>query len=148
MLSGKTLLDYTKLFSTNDYKMNDKIIFKYFKEKYGKPWLYTKKIDGTRNYLLDKIKHNDLMGEKHKKVCRALNHFEYVFIFISPVRGCISISPFASFVGAPVGTGSSEVGIKICAITAVNEKYKSVIKENRKKHDKLVMLAKTKLNTI
>ena len=37
MLSGKTLLDYTKLFSTNDYKMNDKITFKYFKEKYGKP---------------------------------------------------------------------------------------------------------------
>ena len=88
------------------------------------------------------------MGEKHKKVCRALNHFKYLFIFISPVRGCISISPFVSFVGVPVGTGSSEVGIKICAITAVNEKYKSVIKENRKKHDKLVMLAKTKLNTI
>ena len=36
MLAGKTLLDYTNLFSLNDYKKNDKIIYKYFKDKYGK----------------------------------------------------------------------------------------------------------------
>ena len=34
MLPGKTLLDYTNLFSPNDYKKNDKIIYKYFKDKY------------------------------------------------------------------------------------------------------------------
>ena len=34
MLSGKILLDYTNLFSLNDYKKNDKIIYKYFKDKY------------------------------------------------------------------------------------------------------------------
>ena len=28
-----------------------------------------KKIDETRDYLLDEIKHNDLMNEKHKKNC-------------------------------------------------------------------------------
>ena len=36
MLVGKTLLDYTNLFSPNDYKKNDKIIHKYFKDKYGR----------------------------------------------------------------------------------------------------------------
>ena len=36
MLAGKTLLDYTNLFSPNDYKRNDKIIYKYFKDKYGR----------------------------------------------------------------------------------------------------------------
>ena len=36
MLAGKTLLDYTNLLSPNDYKNNDKIIYKYFKDKYGK----------------------------------------------------------------------------------------------------------------
>ena len=36
MLSGKTLLNYTSLFSPNDYKINDKIIYKYFKDKYGR----------------------------------------------------------------------------------------------------------------
>ena len=30
MLKGKSLLDYTHLFSPNEYKKNDKIILKYF----------------------------------------------------------------------------------------------------------------------
>ena len=34
MIAGKTLLDYTNLFSLNDYKKNDKIIHKYFGDKY------------------------------------------------------------------------------------------------------------------
>ena len=36
MLAGNTLLDYTNLFSPNDYKKNDKIICKYFKGRYGR----------------------------------------------------------------------------------------------------------------
>ena len=33
MLAGKPLLDYSDLFSPNDYKKNDKIIYKCFKDK-------------------------------------------------------------------------------------------------------------------
>ena len=36
MLAGKTFLDYTNLFSLNDYQKNDEIIYKYFEDKYGK----------------------------------------------------------------------------------------------------------------
>ena len=36
VLAGKTLLDYTNLFSPNEYKQNDKIINKYLKEKCGR----------------------------------------------------------------------------------------------------------------
>ena len=36
MISAKKLLDHTNLFSPNDYKMNDKVIYKYFKDKYVK----------------------------------------------------------------------------------------------------------------
>ena len=36
MLPGETLLDYTNLFSSNDYKKNDKIIYKYFKDRYDR----------------------------------------------------------------------------------------------------------------
>ena len=32
MLKGKSLLDYTNLFSPNDYEKNDKVILKYFQE--------------------------------------------------------------------------------------------------------------------
>ena len=40
MLAGKTMLKtilyYTSLFSPNDYKKNNKIIYKYFKKTYGR----------------------------------------------------------------------------------------------------------------
>ena len=36
MRAGKTLLDYTNLFSPNDYKKNGKLIYKYFKDKYSR----------------------------------------------------------------------------------------------------------------
>ena len=32
MLKGKSSLDYTNLFSPNDYKQDDKIILKYFQQ--------------------------------------------------------------------------------------------------------------------
>ena len=35
MIAGKTL-DFTNLFSPNDYKKNGKIIYNYFKDKYCK----------------------------------------------------------------------------------------------------------------
>ena len=35
-LAGKTLLDYTNLFFPDDYKENDKITYKYFKNKYAR----------------------------------------------------------------------------------------------------------------
>ena len=36
MLTGKTFIDYTNLFSPNDYQKNDKIVYKYFKDKCGR----------------------------------------------------------------------------------------------------------------
>ena len=36
MLAGKTLLRYTNLFPPNNYKKNDKIMYKFFKDKYVK----------------------------------------------------------------------------------------------------------------
>ena len=38
--------------------------------------------------------------------------------------------------------------MKICAITAGIQNYKSTIKKKKKKHDKIVLLAKSKLNNI
>ena len=67
MYAGKTLLDYTNLFSTNDYKKNDKIIYKYLKDKYVNSRVWIKKKDETRSYLLEEIKHYDLLSEKNKK---------------------------------------------------------------------------------
>ena len=40
------------------------------------------------------------------------------------------------------------MGLKIWAITAEINKHKSIINKNKKKHDKIVLLARTKLNSI
>ena len=40
-----------------------------------------KKIDETRTYLLQEIKHNDLINEKHKKTCKYLNYIELLLIW-------------------------------------------------------------------
>ena len=40
-----------------------------------------KNIDKTRNYLIEKIKQNDLMRKKHKKVCTTLNYIEHLLSF-------------------------------------------------------------------
>ena len=83
-----------------------------------------RKIDETRNYLSDEIKHNDLMSEKYKKTCKYLNYVECLTCLFSAIR------------------------IKICAITAGIKKYKAIIKKKEKKHEKVVLLGKTKLDTI
>ena len=42
---------------------------------------------------------------------------------------------------------SSVIGLKICVITEGIKKYNPIIKKKKKKHDKIVLLTKTKLNS-
>ena len=46
-----------------------------------------RKVDEKRNYLLDKIKHNDLMSKNYKKAYKYLNYVERLFILASAVTG-------------------------------------------------------------
>ena len=39
-----------------------------------------KDIDETRNYLIEKMNQNDLMGKKYKKVCATLNYINQSLI--------------------------------------------------------------------
>ena len=43
---------------------------------------------------------------------------------------------------------SSAIGLKIAVIIAGIKKYKLIIKKKKKKHDQIVLLAKSKLNSI
>ena len=107
-----------------------------------------KKIDEMRNQLIKEINQNKLMSKKDKKVYRVLNYIDHSLIVISTITGCVSISAFAPLIGIPIGIMSSATGLKICVITAGIKKYKSIITKKNKKHDKLVLLAKSKLNSI
>ena len=105
-------------------------------------------MDETRNYFVEEIEQNELMSYKHKKVCTPLNYIEHFLILASTITGCIFISALASLVSIPIWIISSAIGLKICAITAGIKQYKSIIKKKKKKHEKIVLLAETKLNSI
>ena len=77
-----------------------------------------------------------------------IDYNQQLRILASTVAGCVSVSAFASLVHVSVGIMSSPIEIKICGITAGIKKYKSIIKNKTKKHGKIVMFGKDKLNTI
>ena len=77
-----------------------------------------------------------------------LNYFGHFRILGSAITGCVSISAFASLAGIPIGITTSAIGLKICALTAAIKKYKSISKKKKKKHNKIVLSAKSKLNSI
>ena len=76
-----------------------------------------------------------------------LNNIDHLFTVIFTITGCISISAFTSLVGVPIVMTSSAIGLKVCAITVRIKKYKSIIKKKKKKHDKIALIAKPKLNS-
>ena len=106
------------------------------------------KIDETRNYLLQEIKQGDLMRKKHKKVSTTLNYFKKFLMFVFYASECVSISAFASLVGIPMGIMSSTVGLWICALAAAIKSVNQLLRKKKKKHDKIVLIGKSKLNTI
>ena len=63
-----------------------------------------------------------------------------MIILVSTVTGCVCVR---------IGISSSAVGMKICTITAGIKKFKSVIrKKKKKKHNRIVLLGKSKLDII
>ena len=48
-----------------------------------------KKIDNTKNHLLEEIRHNELINKKHKNTCVTLNYFEHVLVLASTFTGCV-----------------------------------------------------------
>ena len=105
-------------------------------------------IDETRSYFLEEIKQNELMSRKHKNVSTTLNFIEHFLILASTITGCISIFSFASLFDIPVRIMSSTIALKVCAIAAGIKKYKAIIRKKEKNYDKIVLLAKPKLDSI
>ena len=106
-------------------------------------------IGETRNYYLEEIKQIELVNRKYEKVCTTLNYIENVLILASAITGCISVSAFASFLLlTSIGITSSVIKLKTGAIAVKIKKYKLTIKKRKQKHEKIVLLAKSRLNSI
>ena len=73
---------------------------------------------------------------------------DHLFIVISTITRYVSISAFASLIGTPIEITSSEIRLKIYAITARIKKYRLIFWKKKNKQHKIVLLAKSKLNSI
>ena len=82
----------------------------------------------------------------HKKVYTIADYIEHFLILASAITRCISIFAFCSLSGVPIEITISAIGLKICAITAWITKYKLINKKMKRKHDKILLLSKSKLN--
>ena len=77
-----------------------------------------------------------------------MNYIDHSLTLISTITRDVSISAFAYMVGIPIGITNSAIGLKTCVVTARIKKYKSIKKKKKRKHGKVVLLRKFKLNSI
>ena len=77
-----------------------------------------------------------------------MNYTEHLFIIAFIFTGRALISVFGSLIDSPVGIASSAAAIKICVITAGIKKVKSISQWLRKEKKYIILLAKTKFNTV
>ena len=107
-----------------------------------------KNLEEKKNYFIKEIDKDKLMSSKYRKVCMTLNYIEHFIILASAVIECISNFVFDFLLCILIEITRSAVGLKIFAITAAIKMHKAIIEKVMNKHDKTVLLAKTKLNTI
>ena len=106
------------------------------------------KLEAIKQCLIKEIIQNEIMNNKHTKFCRVVSYIYHLIIVISLITGCVCIPAFASLGGIPIGITSSAIRLKISAITVGIKKYKLIIPKKKKKHDKIVLLAKSKSKSI
>ena len=70
-----------------------------------------------------------------------------MLIVLSATTGGVSIISFTSVVGAPVGIASASFTLIFSLTTGMVKKLLSITRNKKKKHDKILMLAKSKLNS-
>ena len=67
---------------------------------------------------------------------------------MSATSGGVSIILFTSIVGAPVGIASASLTLLFSLTTGIIKQLLNITKKKKEKHDKILMLAKGKLNRI
>ena len=71
-----------------------------------------------------------------------------ILIVLSATSSRVSIISFTSIVGAPVGIASASLTLIFSLTTGIVKKLLNITRKKKKKHDKILMLAKSKLNSI
>ena len=98
--------------------------------------------------FIAKIKEREIMSKILSKYIASFDYLEKSLIVLSVATGSISIASFATAIGAPVGIMSASCSLAFSITTGFVKKFLKTIRNKKKKHNKTVMLARTKLNSI
>ena len=78
----------------------------------------------------------------------SFDYLDKIFITLSASFGTLSIASYAAVVGIPVGIAGSSLTLIFTIGTGINKSLLQLTKKRKKKHNKIITLAKSKLNTI
>ena len=105
-------------------------------------------IDKIKDYFNDEINGRKDIIKKLNKYIVSFDYLDKIFITLSASFGTLSIASHATMVGIPVGIAGSSLTLIFTISTGVNKSLLRITKKRKKKHNKIMALAKSKLNTI
>ena len=105
-------------------------------------------INKIRDYFNNEIKERKDIIKKLNKYIVNLDYLDKIFIALSASFGTLSIASYASVVGTPAGIAGSSLTLIFTIGTGISKSLLKVTKKRKKKHNKIIVLAKNKLNTI
>ena len=76
------------------------------------------------------------------------DYFENSLIVLSVTAGSISIASFSTVIGAPVGMTSASFSVAFSISTGIIKNLLKTTRNKKKKHNNIVMLARSELNSI
>ena len=106
------------------------------------------KINEIRDYFVADIKERELMSKRLSKYIASFDYFDKSLIVLSVTTGSIYIASFATVIGAPVGIVSASFSLVFSISTGLVKKLLKTTINKEKKHNKIVMRARTKLTSI
>ena len=106
------------------------------------------KINGSKDYFIAEIRKRDLMSKILSKYIASFEYLDKLLIVSCAATGSIFIASFVTPVGAPVEIMSASYSLAFSITTGFVKKFLKTIRNKKKKQNKIVMLARTKLNSI
>ena len=105
-------------------------------------------INKVKDYFNNEINHRKIMIKKLNKYVVSFDYLDKIFVTLSVSFGTLSIASHATIVGIPVGIAGSSLTLIFTISTRINKSLLQLTKKRKKKHNKIMELAKNKLNMI
>ena len=105
-------------------------------------------INKIKDYFNVEIKERKDIIKKISKYIVAFDYADKLFITLSASFGTLSIAPHATVVGIPVGIAGASLTLIFTVTTGIVKKLLNITRKKKKKHNKIIALARSKLNIV